>query len=90
MNKDETIQALRDLNYDLIMDACRARDLLDPVITGSILMGRSPKGRVLSPSLRKTTLADARKMCAAAVHVINKATSEDKTRINCSGEPLSD
>ena len=76
------------LLYDLADEMCRIRDMMEPIITGKIERGHSlagcPNG-VLNPGLRKTTLADARKIAEAVVCRANRATSAEKM-----GEPKHD
>lgn len=77
MTKDEEIAELKNTIYDLTMDVCRARDLIEPIVEGKIERGHSlaglPNGP-LEPGFRKTTLADARKLCERAIKSINDAT----------------
>lgn len=57
------------------MECARIRDCLDPIVSGEIERGRSPKGYVLSGEKRKTTLADARNIVSIAIARLNKVAN---------------
>ena len=60
--------------YEIAMAICRVRDSLEPIIEGKITRGHSSPGSPspLEPGLRKTMLADARKICALQKHKLNE------------------
>jgi hypothetical protein len=66
---------MKDL-YDLALEVCRLRDNLKAITSGEIRKGHAGGGDFeLEPSMRKTTLKDARGICSYQIPRLNEVAN---------------